>query len=318
LKEDEKAQTDTIINCKPKDAQVLLLCAPYDLTSSYGKGADKAPRRIITTLDDQIERYERLTGTNPNTELNISYQFIRGISETHPEKMVEKVSRAFERSYSTKEFVILLGGEHSVTNGPLRALSESMTPSEITVFQIDAHLDLRPDDSDYNPEPWGRYAHSAVMRRAFDLGYQIVNVGARAYHGTLEYGFAKQNHPRIKFFEWGKFEHGNTDTDDHFTPPRIEDIISSIRTHDVYLTIDVDGFDPAHMPATGTPVQCGLDWHYSKRMLQELFARKRVIAADIVEVAPALEGGPRTVYNAAELLYYTIALHSAKNRRRTE
>ncbi|MBS3163268.1 arginase family protein [Candidatus Woesearchaeota archaeon] len=113
----------------------------------------------------------------------------------------------------------------------------------------------------------------------------------RTYHGKLELEFAKNNN--IKFFEWGK------DGD-----PRIKNIIKAIPTKNVYLTIDVDGFDPSVMPSTGTPVPDGIQWRYGMNLLKEIFNSKNVIAADIAEVIPERS----TTYNAAQLLYYLIAL----------
>lgn len=282
---------DTIIAKDVEDANVIILGVNYDGTSSYGKGSDQAPNAIIEVLDKQIEIYERLTGLSPSQDLKINYKDLGDFNKLSSDKMVSKIKNVFKGLYSKNKFIITLGGEHSVTNGPLEAINELNKSSDITVVQIDAHFDLRPDDSDYNAKPLGKYVHSAVMRRAFESGFKIIPIGVRAYHGELELGFAKKN--KIKFFEWGK------DSD-----PKISEIIKAIPTKDVYLTIDVDGFDPAVMPSTGTPVPDGLQWRYGMNLLKEIFNSKNVLAADIVEVIPERS----TIYNAAQLLYYLIAL----------
>ena len=87
----------------------------------------------------------------------------------------------------------------------------------------------------------------------------------------------------------------------------IKKIINAIKTQDVYITLDVDGIDPAHMPATGTPVQGGLSWRFTFELLKEVFAKKNVVGADIVEVAPK-ENEQLTEFGAAQLCYYMIAL----------
>ena len=282
----EKKITDLGIT----DGDVVIIGENYDRTSSYHRGSSRAPKMIMK-VDQQIENYERLTGLNPMEKLRIEYKDLGDLNKLTPEQMVDKVKNTFKELYKKNKFIISLGGDHSITNGPLEAISELSKSSDITIVQIDAHFDLRPDDSDYNPKPWGKYAHSAVMRRAFELGFKIIPIGVRAYHGELELEFAKKN--KIRFFEWGK--------DDD---PKISEIIKAIPTKDVYLTIDVDGFDPSVMPSTGTPVPDGLQWRYGMNLFKELFNKKNVIAADIVEVIP----DRITTYNAAQLSYYLIAL----------
>jgi agmatinase len=92
-------------------------------------------------------------------------------------------------------------------------------------------------------------------------------------------------------FEWGRD-----------AVPGIEEILGAIETERVYLSVDVDGFDPAVMPATGTPVPGGLSWAYGTRLMRELFLAKEVIGADLVEVAPR-PGTSLTEYAVAQLCY---------------
>jgi agmatinase len=288
-----------IINCSDASkADVVLLSANYDKTSSFGKGADKGPKAIISCLDRQIELYERITGTEPCRKYKIAHCDLGDLNKLSPEKMIRKVANKFEQHYTTGKFVVVLGGEHSVSNGPFRVLALNR-PSDITVFQIDAHADMRNDDSDYAERPHGKYAHSCVMRRACESGLKTVQVGIRAYSKD-EYDYMKDK--KLKVFEWGIGK-----------PPSIGSIIKAVDTSKVYLTIDVDGIDPSHMPATGTPVQGGLEWSYTLGLLHELFKAKNVIASDIVEVAPR-QGDTLTEYGAAQLCYNIIA-HKMTNQK---
>jgi agmatinase len=209
---------------------------------------------------------------------------LEAVGHLPPELMVRRVADAVLRCDA---FVILLGGVHSVSIGALRAHSMRSPAGDVTVVQIDAHLDMREDDSDYNDDP-SRYAHSCVMRRARELGFRTCSVGIRAY-GRSELHYALEE--RLPVFEWGKG-----------VEPKVETILDAIRTDRVYLTIDVDGFDPAVAPATGTPVPGGISWDYGTRLLRELFLAKEVIGADIVEVAP-VAGSGLTEYAAAQLCY---------------
>ncbi|MBS3163267.1 arginase family protein [Candidatus Woesearchaeota archaeon] len=140
-----------------ENADVIIIEANYDRTSSYGKGSNKAPKAIKKIFDNQIEIYERITGLNPAEDLRIEFQDLGDLNTLSPEKMVSKIKKVFKNLYKKNKFIITLGGEHSITNGPLEAISELSKSSDITVVQIDAHFDLRPDDSDYSPRPWGKY-----------------------------------------------------------------------------------------------------------------------------------------------------------------
>lgn len=287
----------SIINCQnPNDADIVIIGANYDVTSSFGKGADKGPAAIVECLNNQIEFYERLTRTTPVDSTKIAYHDLGDLNNLSPEDMVERVKQEYEKLLNQNKFLFLLGGEHSVTNAPLQAITKHESPSNVTVFWVDAHFDLRDSDADYNDEPFGKYAHSAVLHRIVELGYRVVHVGARAY-SKEEYDFAKQK--GVAIFEWG----GKV--------PNIADIIGAVKTEKVYISIDVDGLDPAHMPATGTPVQGGLEWYYTLHLLQELAQKHTIIGADIVEVAPR-SADKLTEYGAAQLCYNIIAYKSLK------
>lgn len=283
-----------IINTKnPNQANFVILGANYDKTSSFGKGADKGPKAIIDCLNNQIEFYERFTKTEPVANYKIGYFDLGNLNKLTPGKMVERVAVEFKKYYQQKKFILMLGGEHSISNGVFQVLSKIEKPENITILQIDAHMDMRDTDADYNDKPWGKYAHSTVMRRACELGFNITQVGVRAY-SKQEYDFVLKQ-KNIKFFEWGK---GKIIT--------VNNIINSIKIKNVYLTIDVDGIDPSAMPATGTPVQGGLEWYYTLNLIGALFKKKNVLAADIVEVAPR-PYDTLTEYGAAQLVYNIIA-----------
>jgi agmatinase len=205
--------------------------------------------------------------------------------------MITQVERECTTINGKNAFVFILGGEHTITLGALQALALRRSASKTTVCQIDAHLDLHDTDADYRSDSYGKYAHSTVMRRACDLGYKCVMIGARAYTQE-EMVFARKN--GLTVFEWKGQQ-----------APKPSAIVSAIKTNSVYVTFDVDGVDPAHMPATGTPVQGGLAWYYALELLSEIFKKKRVVGADIVEVAPR-PYEVATEYGAAQLCYTMI------------
>ncbi len=263
----------SIINCvNHGEADIVLLGANYDVTSSFGKGADLGPAAIINCLHSQVEFYDRFTGVSPAEEAKISYHDLGDLNQLSPEEMVENVRENHSAHFGSGKFILTIGGEHSVTNGPLRSIAGFEHPENVTILQIDAHPDLRDTDADFRDEPYGPYFHGSVMRRAHELGYNIVQVGIRTY-SKEESDFIRDK--KITVFEWGL---GHTYD--------VRKIIESIPTEKVYLTLDIDGIDPIHMPATGTPVQGGLEWDYLFDLIKELFKKKDVIAADIVETAP--------------------------------
>ena len=276
---------NSIINCATlEDADAVVLAVPYERGASFGGGASRAPGAILACLDRQIELFERHTRTEPARRYRIAQRTLNDIGVLPPEDMVEQVADALPRA----AFAVLLGGTHTASIGAFRAHAERGRAGDVTVLQIDAHLDLRDDDSDYNGRDPSRYAHSCVMRRAHEMGFRTCAVGARAYSRD-EYRYAVEEF--LPVFEWGRG-----------AEPPIAAILGAIATERVYLTIDIDGFDPAVAPATGTPVPGGLSWDYGTSLVRELFRTKEVIGADIVEVAP-IAGSSLTEYAAAQLCY---------------
>jgi agmatinase len=285
------------INCAdPSAANVVILCAPYDRTASFRKGTVKGPAEIVNSLKYQMETWDRFTGAMPSPERKVALCELKNLNRCSPLVMVGRVKEEYAKHLAHSAFVLLLGGEHSVTTGALQALAEQHDPTKITVVQVDAHLDLRPDDTDYNDNPHGQYAHCTPMRRACELGFKCVHIGARAY-SLEEITYAREHGNKV--FEWGVGP-----------VPRPEEIVAAIGTGTVYLTIDVDGIDPAYMPATGTPVQGGLEWYYTFDLLKALFKGKKIIGADVVEVAPR-PNDVLTEYGAAQICYTMLALRES-------
>jgi agmatinase len=282
----------------PDSADAVLISVPYGHGASFGAGASRGPAAIVACLDRQIELLERHTRTEAAADYRIAHRLLADVEAFAPEAMVERVAEAVAR---TAPFTILLGGTHAVSIGAFRAHAAHGGADDVTIVQIDAHLDMRDDDSDYNDRDPSRFAHSCVMRRARELGFRTCSVGIRAYSSD-EYDFAAAE--GLPVFEWGRGEE-----------PAIEAILAAIPTERVYLTIDVDGFDPAVAPATGTPVPGGLSWTYGTRLIREVCLAKDLIGADVVEVAP-VAGSGLTEYAAAQLCYdiltYTLLKRDGK------
>ncbi len=243
----------------------------------------------------------------PAKKIKTASKEISGLKKLIPEKAVKKISFEYKKLFDSEKFLIMLGGEHTVSLGALEAISKKENPRDITILQIDAHQDLRNDNSDYS-ENKEKFAHSCVMRRIHELGFPIVQVGIRTY-SKYEYEYWQKNKKTITVFEWGK------KASPIGLQPReipISAILKAIKTKKVYITVDVDGFDPAYMPGTGTPVQGGLRWYYGLDLIEKAIDSKELVGADIVEVSPQRDS-VLTEFGAA-LICYKIMAHKFKKK----
>lgn len=282
-----------------KGADVVIMSAAYEKTASSRLGTIHGPKAIIKMLDNKLEFFDRSYKCEPNQILKIAEKDLGNISKLTPDKALAKITNECEKFVKNGQFVFLLGGEHSVSLGLFQALGKFYDPKDTTILHIDAHCDLRDTDGDYSDHP-SKYAHSCVLHRGNELGYKLVQVGIRTY-SIDEFNYFSNPKNNITVFEWGNGR----------MVPSIDQILQSITTKNVYITIDVDGFDPAYMPGTGTPVQGGLEWWYGVELIEKVIKSKNLIGADIVEVAPQKES-VLTEYGAAQLLYSMIA-HKFRN-----
>lgn len=294
---------DRIVNTKnSKEANVVILSAPYEHSVSFRGGTSKAPKKILDCLNNNLELFDIDLKCEPAKQLKTAYQEVSDIKELAPEKALEKISLEYKNLFENKKFVIMLGGEHTVSYGALKAISQKENPKDITILQIDAHQDLRDDNSDYE-ESHEKFAHSCVMRRVHELGYNLVQVGIRTF-SKYEYAYWQKNKKTISVFEWNK----------KIIP--VEKIIKAIKTKKIYITIDVDGFGTAYMPGTGTPVQGGISWYYGLDLIEKATKGRDFLGADIVEVSPQKDS-VITEFGAS-LLCYKMMTHKFKKKLKPE
>ena len=265
-------------------ARFAILPVPYDATTSYQPGTRHGPRAIITAsqqvewYDTDLKRESHRAGiaTLPPLEPDA-----RG-----PEQMQKRIHTAAKRVVRDGKFLLTLGGEHGISTGLVRAVRSKHR--KLSVLQVDAHADLRDE---YHGSP---YSHAAVMRRLHEDGIPTVGVGLRS--------FSKPEAQLIRKAGLLRF----SARDCHEQPDWIERTVAGL-SDDVYITLDIDGFDPAYAPGTGTPEPGGLDWFQVTNLLAEVARQKRIVAADIVEVSPGA-GSHVTEFLAARLAYRLIGL----------
>ena len=262
------------------NARYVILGVPYDGTSTFVKGADKGPQAILDA-SDSIELYD------------IQYQFEAWKAGIHtdqhdydlltPERMVDSVYRRVRHFMDLGKRPILTGGEHSVSVGAIRAMAA--TYPDLTVLQIDAHADLR--DS-YHDSP---YNHACVMRRAQECA-RVVQVGIRNVCAEELPNVVPEN------IFYAHLIHNQDDW--------MDKAVSRL-TDNVYITVDLDGFDPSILPATGTPLPGGLHWYPTLSFLQKVFENRNVVGFDVVELCPQADSKVSDVL-AATLLYKMVTM----------
>lgn len=263
-------------------ARFAVLPVPYDATASYQAGMRNGPRAIIaasSNLEDfdeelGLEYHEAGIATLNAVEPNI----------VGPLAMHDDLFEIAERVVRDGKFLVGLGGDHSISSALVRAVMTNHP--DLSVLQIDAHCDLR--DS-YQSSP---YSHACVMRRIAELGASIVPVGIRSVSAE-EHQYLK--HGKVRPI---------TARDCHTSHDWVDRAIAALG-ETVYVTIDIDAFDPAYAPGVGTPEPGGLDWYQVTGLLRRVATERTIVGADIVEVIP-LPGQSVTEYLAARLVYKLI------------
>lgn len=266
-----------------ENAKYVLIPVPYDGTSTYVKGADQGPQAIIDA-SDSIELYDIELDAEGYREGIYTDVPIR--QNKTPEEMVQAVFERVSHFVKSNKIVGVLGGEHSVSIGSIQAMKAQFP--NLSVLQIDAHADLR--DS-YQNSP---YNHACVMRRAQEMGANVVQVGIRNVCTEEKPFIVPEN-----IFYAHQIRHRNNWMEEslHRLPG------------EVYLSIDLDGLDPSILPSTGTPLPGGLSWYQLTDFLTLLFQTKKIVGFDVVELCPNPSEKSSDVL-AAVLVYKIINLFS--------
>lgn len=272
LLEDEDSRYET--------ARAVVLPLPFERTASWGRGTANGPEAILVA-SRYLETYDEELGTEPFRQgIHTLPPFVPEAFEL-PAAMAE-IEAEGRRYMADGKFVVALGGEHSITYPLVRAACGVW--GEIGVVQFDAHADLRES---YEGTP---FSHASVMYRVVSEGVPTLAVGVRSLSTPEALLVRERGLPVV----WGHELEA-------LTPERFGDLIAPLPDR-VYLTFDLDYFDPAMLPATGTPEPGGGRWQPTTALLRRLFAAKTVVAMDVVELAP-IPGQPASDFTAAKLVY---------------
>lgn len=268
-------------------APVVVLPVPYEATVSYMGGTRFGPRRILEA-SRYIELYDHELDTEPH-EIGIHTLPELVLSGAGPAEALAELRRAFDALLARDKFVIMLGGEHSISGPPIEAHADRLgTGRTLSVLQLDAHGDLR---AEYEGTP---LSHACVMHRVHER-VRLVPVGIRAITREERELIRRRGIPTIFAHELDA------------AGAWIDRAVNALGD-DVYITIDVDYFDPALVPATGTPEPGGGQWYPTLRLLERVFAERRVVGVDVVELAP-IPGVVAPDFLVAKLVYKLIAFH---------
>lgn len=260
-----------------ESAAIVLLPVPFDKTTTYSHGTDKGPSALI-----EASRHLELYDIETNAEV-----YLKGIHTAAPieasssEEMLEKSYEATKSFLDQGKFVVVVGGEHSISYAPIKAHLEKY-PS-LTVLQLDAHADLHPAYEN------NRWSHASAMARVKELGIKIVSVGIRSMSSV----------------ELINVDLPNTFYAHELTNNWIEEVIARL-SGPIYITFDLDAFDPALMPSTGTPEPGGLFWNETMQLLKRVMKEKKVVGLDVVELCPNANNAAPD-FLAAKLIYKMLS-----------
>jgi len=260
-------------------AQTAIVPVPFDLTTSWMSGASHGPRAII-----EASGYVELYDIETKSEVHRNGIFTdRDIEAKNTNQLNQKVYERIVKHIDAKKFVVTLGGEHSISYGAARAHIERFR--ELSILHLDAHTDRRDEFED------NQFSHACTLRRISELNGDIVSVGIRSLDiSELQYLDEKK-----VFFAEHIF---------HSTS-WVENVIKLLQPN-VYLSFDLDVFDPAIMPSTGTPEPGGMYWYQVLNLLIEVIKARNLVGCDVVELSPN-EQNKAPDFLAAKLIHKILS-----------
>lgn len=264
-----------------KKSRVAIIQVPYEKTVTYKKGTVNGPSAIIEAskkmelFDEELNQETYKIGIHTMDPL--------AVENLGPEEMIDKVYQSVLELLKAGKFPAILGGEHSLSVGSVKAFKE-VYPN-LSVLQLDAHYDLRD-------EYFGsRFNHGCVARRISEM-CPLVQTGTRSLSKEEKDFLSLQTNGRIK----------TVNVYDILDMPLWKDVISNSLSDNVYITIDLDVFDPSLMPAVGTPEPGGIGWYETLDLLHEISKDKKIVGFDVVELCP-IKDQAAPDFLAAKLVY---------------
>jgi len=267
------------------DSKIVILTVPFEQTTSYGKGTSRGPKAIL-----EASHYVEFFDEEMNREL--CFEKGNGICSLYPvetgdkkeKKALDIIYKNVKKHIDNGKFVVTLGGEHSISTAPIKAYFDSF--KNLSLLHFDAHSDLREEYEGL------KYSHASFAARVSEFTTAITQVGIRA-QCKAEYDFIREK--KINTFYAFEIRNGKYGFD------WINRVVDSLNEN-VYITFDVDYFDPSIMPSTGTPEPNGFYWDETMKLLKLLGEKKKVVGFDVVELAPRKDS-PFPDFLTAKLIY---------------
>jgi len=258
---------------------IVILPVPYDETSTWMKGADRGPEAIMEASVN-LEFYDIETGTE--VQLKGIHTLSPVTVKDSPEALVEEVYRRVSEQLGSGRFPVTVGGNHTVSIGAARAVAAAY--DNLTVLQLDAHSDLRPS---YEGSPFN---HACAMARIREMA-QVVQVGIRSMSAE-----------EVPLMDRDRIFFAHELYDDRSLYARAASMLSE----NVYITIDMDVFDPSLIPSTGTPEPGGPSYQELMRFLRDVAASRKVVGFDLVELCPS-QNNKAPDFIAAKIIYQLLS-----------
>ena len=275
---------------KPAEALFHVIPVPFEKTTSFGKGTARGPAALIHAS----QQLEAFNGTDIPGEQGIYTTPAINCSGSAT-TVLGRISTAVSATLKAKKIPVLIGGEHTISIGAIAACKHHL-PS-FGVIQFDAHADLRDSYEGTS------LSHACVMRRIVEMDVPILQIGVRALC-IEEDVFRKERkipcHDAAIIAEYG-------------VPPKL---VPASFPKNIYISFDVDAFDPSVVTATGTPVPGGLSWYQALLLLEYVTEGRRVRGFDVVELAPRSHDNAST-FAAAQLVYEIMGMVTRNGGRRT-
>ena len=261
-----------------KKSKVVILPVPFDKTTTWLKGSDKGPEAIIEASKN-MELYDIETDSEV---YKIGIFTEKEIVAQTSEVMVSQVYQKVKNLLKDKKFVVTLGGEHSISAGPIKAHYDFF--DNLSVLHLDAHSDRR-DAYEGN-----KYSHASIMARAKEMTDKIISVGIRSMDSS-----------ELKNIDRNKMLYAS---EIFKSKGWIGKVINKL-SKNVYVSIDLDVFDPGIMPSTGTPEPGGLNWYQVTDLLEMVSSKRNIVGADVVELCPS--ENKASDFLAAKLIYKLLS-----------
>lgn len=273
-------------------AGVVILPIPYESTVSYQGGAKRGPAAIVEA-SRYLELYDQELDAEPGPAIGVATLSALHLTGAGPETAIRELREAYDiiLAEAGERLVIGLGGEHSISSAPILAHADRLREGErLSVLQFDAHSDLRLEYEG------SAFSHAAVMARCMDEA-DIVAVGIRALTSDERALIREREGGITTIFAEEMWR------DDAWIDRAMQALGET-----VYITFDVDYFDPSLIPATGTPEPGGPAWYPTLQLLRRVFTERRVVGVDVVELAP-IAGNAAPDFAVAKLIYKMIGYH---------